>query len=130
MSKRIVCGVLCGLLAMAIGCGVKKPTPPDSCSSVPYRVLVKDGVRYLHVPLPDGNIVIINIDTLPPPPPAPPPPPPGAAADSAAGAGSAAGSAGTGNFVEPLCPCEDPGCIPMCNRLLRLTGQGANLCTK
>jgi hypothetical protein len=81
MSKRIVCGVLCGLLAVAIGCGVKKPTPPDSCSSVPYQVLVKDGVRYLHVPLPDGNIVIINIDTLPPPPPAPPAPPPAPAAD-------------------------------------------------
>jgi hypothetical protein len=124
MSKRIVCGVLCGLLSMAIGCGVKKPTPPDSCSPVAYKVLVKDGVRYLNVSLPDGNVVIINLDTLPPLPPSPP-----SAAGSATATASAGGSAETGNFAHVVCPCDVEGCIPMCHNLARLS-PGANLCTR
>src|SRR6185436_2904167 len=130
MSKRIVSGVLCGLLLMAIGCGEpKRPTPPDTCSPVPYKVLVKDGVRYLQVSLPDGNLVIINIDALPaaqkkPAEPAPP------AAGSATPTSAAEGSGGPSHFQDELCPCEEPGCIPLCYRLRQLQSPGANLCTK
>ena len=123
MSKRIVSGVLCGLLFMAIGMAIgcsepKKPIQPDSCSQVPYKVLIKDGVRYLHVSQPDGNVVIINLDTLPPPA------KPDAGDVAPAGSGSASASA---NFV--LCPCEEDVCRPLCYQLRRLQ-DGANLCTR
>jgi hypothetical protein len=100
---------------------VKKPTPPESCTSVPQKVLVKDGVRFLHVTLPDSNVIIVNLDTLP-------------AASNSAAAGSAAappspaGSGSGGGSFNQVCPCEEDPCRPLCYQLRQLAGSGANLC--
>jgi hypothetical protein len=138
MTRRIVSGVLfCGLLLIAVGCSGPQTKPTSgSCAAIRSSIHVQGGTRYLYIDLPDGTVVVINLDTLPP-------------ADAkrsseAAGTGvSPAGSGAPPSTSAPgpspaegqpfdmtrVCPCEDHGCIPMCLDLSRLKGNGANLCT-
>jgi hypothetical protein len=127
MSKRLVSGVFCGLLSMAIGCGEKKPPPLKSCSPVSHKVLVKDGVRFLHVTLPDTNVVIINLDTLPAAP-KPRAAPSDGAGGSAGAPPPAAGSGSDSVFLHHVCPCEEDPCRPLCHQLRQLAGPGASIC--
>jgi hypothetical protein len=124
MKRRIVSGVLWGLLAMASGCGKStlKLTPGQACTGLTSTVADKDGVRYLFIQVPDNKVVVLKLDELPQ----------GASSTgSAAPTNSAAGSAsrsgsGGGSFVE--CPCQEQSCIPMCGVIHSLVGPGANLC--
>jgi hypothetical protein len=140
MMRRIVSGVLfCGLLLIAVGCSGPQTKPtPGSCAALRSTTLVQGGVRYLYVYLPDGTVLIVNVDRLPS----------GDANHSSDAAGSGASAAPAGSAapgsaapgpspdandqpfdINRLCPCENHGCLPMCNDLSRLQGNGANLCT-
>lgn len=125
MKRRIVSGVLCGLLSMATGCGqpALKPNQLQSCVTVDSRVLNKDGTHYLHVRLPDKMVVIVNLDALPKDPPTT-----GSATAASSPTASALASGGGSGDVEGPCPCQEPICISMCGVIQGMVGPGANLC--
>jgi hypothetical protein len=128
MKRRVVSGVLCGLLAMTMVSGCGKPamklTPGGTCTGTPAKVLDKDGVRYLYIEVPDNKVVVVNLDALPQAAPAM------GSATPASGAAGSASPGGTGGSltVEGPCPCQEQSCIPMCGVLPGLAGPGANLC--
>jgi len=127
--RRIVSGVFCGLLFIAISCGtpMMKPSGRESCAPLRSTVLIKDGVPYLRIGLPDDKVVVVKLDGLPQ----------GSATTGSATpmrstTGSATPSSGGSSslFVEGPCPCQEDPCRPMCSSIDNLVGSGANLCTK
>src|SRR5262245_50222244 len=112
MKRRVVSGVLCGLLtiAMASGCGksAMKLAPGGSCTGIPAKVLDQNGVRYLYIEVPDNKVVVVKLDALPQAASST-----GSAAPASGAAGSAsqgggatgAGSTGGSLTVEGPCPC-------------------------
>ncbi len=128
MKKRIAM-YLCGVaLSSALGCS-SNPWPggkPGQCVPAQYKIVVKDGVRYLIVRS-GGPPVIINIDALPPPPPPPdskapdvpaPPPAPTPPAPPVSPAPPASSDPAP-NWVG--CDCRLPECDPMCMYVLQAT---------
>jgi hypothetical protein len=135
MKRRVVSGVLCGLLTIAMGSGCGKSamrvTPGGPCTGIPSKVLAKDGVRYLYIEVPDNKVVVVKLDAVPQAASATGSATPASgAAGSASNSGSGTGNGGTGGSltVEGPCPCQEQSCIPMCGVLQGLAAPGANLC--
>ncbi len=140
MTRRIASCVLWMLLLGIISCGnPRTPIPPaPGCEPYGATLLVLKGVRYLHIPLPEGKSIIVKVDALSPAtkdramsdatPSSPSEPgvtsPPNAGSANAPPPQSPIPPPGT--LIE--CPCEHDICAPMCGKIPLESNAAVNLC--